>query len=396
MWIFNWPSQDIRHSARMARQRQASPGRTFAGLQTFLGYEGKMFRGFVSVCALVLATPVLAADRPSAADAIAQKFAGPPPTSTPKPLKPAHVQAAKPQVADFQPARAERPNIDYEMDMLRRARAELASEKTAAQPVAAAASPAPVSPAIHVVAAAPTPAPEAVPAPVAAPAAVPPALPAAAAAAVSLPAPSPAPTKTAESTPPPAPPKPDVQANVDPKPAEPTQAPAAAIVPAQHATLLLALETSGASSKSAAAPTFDPMVCLGDSCFISAGLNADAVKLTKVDALKLKSTSDASPDSCKGKVGCVFRNIAVPLGAQIQVIELGSASHDPLHGSEALLDTTCKMGDSGLNCDNPILTADFKIWLVPEETARTAGVQELEDTLADGLPHVDMARATDK
>jgi hypothetical protein len=369
-----------------------------------------MFRGFVSVCALFLATPVLAADRPSAADSIAQKFAGPPPTS--KALKPAHAQAAKPQIADAQPARAERPNIDYEMDMLRRARAELTAEKAVVQSTAAAApvtggpAAAPVAPpSVAAVATAPTPLPA--PAPAAAPAAVPLAISAAAAAAVSVsppvatpPVETRSPTKTAESTPPPAPPaaaaKPDVQAKVDPKPAEPIPSPVAAIVPAQHATLLLALETSGASSKSAAATAFDPMVCLGDSCFVSAGLNADAVKLTKLDALKLKSTSDASPDSCKGKVGCVFRNIAVPQGAQIQVIELGSASHDPLHASDAKLDATCKMSDSGLNCDNPILTADFKIWLVPEETARTAGVQELEDTLADGLPHVDVARATDK
>jgi hypothetical protein len=371
-----------------------------------------MFRGFVSVCALVLATPILAADRPSAADAIAQKFAGPPPTSTPKPLRPAHVQAAKPQVADAQPARAERPTIDYEMDMLRRARAELASEKAAAQPVAATASPAatpsateapaapaPVAavsapPAVAVVSA--TPSPAASPTAVAPTFAAAPSLPVAVVITVSppTPAPTPPPAKIAENTP--APLKPDVQATVEPKPVEPSQTLVTAIMPAQHATLLLALETSGASSKSGSTSAFDPMVCLGDSCFVSAGLNADAVKLTKLDALKLKSTSDASPDSCKGKVGCVFRNVAVPQGAQIQVIELGSATHDPLHASDAKLDTTCKMSDNGLNCDNPILTADFKIWLVPEETARTAGVQELEDTLADGLPHVDVARATDK
>jgi hypothetical protein len=394
-----------------------------AGLQTFLGYEGKMFRGFVSVCALFLAAPVLAADRPSAADAIAQKFAGQAePAPKPQLQKPlAKAEAARPKAQAAQASRSERPTIDYEMDMLRRARAELTSEKTAAQPVATATEPvassppaasaAPTAGAAAPVSSPPAPAPLAAAAatvtpptvpPTAPIAAVSPAVPAVAAAAASTPAPAQnaALTKTAESTPPPAPPaapaKPDVQAKVDPKPADPAQMPSAASGPDQHATLLLALETSGTSSKSGLASAFDPIICLSDTCFVSAGLNSDAVKLAKLDALKLKSTSDASPDSCKGKVGCVFRNVAVPHGAQIQVIELGSATHDPLHASDAQPDTSCKMSDGGLNCDNPILAADFKIWLVPEETARTAGVQELEDTLADGLPHVDMARATDK
>ena len=271
-----------------------------------------MFRSVVSVCALFLVTPVLAADRPSAADAIAQKFAG-----QAEPLQKPQVkaEAAKPKAQAIQAARSERPTIDYEMDMLRRARAEQAAETATVQPAAAVTPPAaelaPTPSIAPAVGSAPTPAPAAT----APPAAVAPIVPAAAAT-TAITVELALPTKTAESTPPPAPvqapapQKADVQAKAEPIPAAPAQPVTESSVPSQHATLLLALETGGTSSKSGSAPAFDPIICLGDTCFVSAGLNANAVKLAKLDALKLKSTSDASPDSCKGKAGCVFRNVA--------------------------------------------------------------------------------------
>ena len=350
-----------------------------------------MLRGLFFVCSLSVAgltgaAVAMAVEPPNAAHLLAQKFAEQtPPSLASQAQVPAQVQAPvfAPKVQPH-PAKSERPPIDYEMEMLRRARAEQATAMPppSAAPVTAVAAPVlsntvPLQPA---------------------PALAPPSpatTPASPAAAVSAALP---PTKTAETAPasPPAPAKAEVQAKADPKPAELAPAAEATSTTGPRGTLLLALETSATSSKNAPSPTFDPMICMADICYISAGLNADAVKLSKLDALKLKSTSDASPDSCNGKVGCVFRNVMLPAGAQVQVVELGSASHDLEHTSAAQLDPTCKVSDGDLNCDNPILTKDFKIWSVPEETARTAGVQNLEDALADGLPHIDAARATDK
>ncbi|NOT72719.1 MAG: hypothetical protein HOP09_16015 [Hyphomicrobium sp.] len=396
--------------------------------------------------ALAVSSPASATGAPSAAHKLAQKFAAPTetvlpstaPAETAKP-KVAKPEASKPSAAKTVAAPAERPPLDYEMEMLRRARAEreaLSSPKPAAvTPPAASPAPLATKPATPV----PAPAAVAVTSPVAPPANVPTPV----APAVSTPAPQPAatiavqiavpatpaltapavaPAASAVTAPSNAPPAPVAQAPVVPapvvpppavkaadvapgaapaaaKPAGPTPAAAPAIAasgPASRASILLALETSGASSKSGTSPSFDPIVCMGEVCFVSAGLNADAVKLSKGDALKLKTTTEASPDACKDKVACVFRNVAIPAGAQLNVIELGSASHDPSRTSDAAPDTTCKVSDSSLMCDNPIATADFRIWVVPEETARSAGVQAIEDVVADGLPHVDVARSTDK
>lgn len=377
-----------------------------------------MLRGICALSALVIATAAGAGEAPNAAHKIAQKFAAPTESSQADAPKPATPKAQAPKAAAAKPApgSSERPPLDYEMEMLRSARAErdaIAGQKAdqkatvatpavpasapAATPVAA---PAATPPALPVVAA---PAPAEVPKPataiavqIAVPAVtVPPAPANAAPAAVPPPA-----VKAAEAAPaaavPNVPAKPDVKAEAKPeaKPAE--AAPVATAGPASRASILLALETGGASTKSGPSQSFDPIVCLADDCFISAGLNSDAVKLSKSDALKLKTTSEASPDSCKNKVACVFRNVAIPAGAQLQVVELGSASHDPSRTADAAPDTSCKATDGNLMCDQPIATPDFKIWVVPEETARAAGVQLIEDAVADGLPHVDVARATDK
>jgi hypothetical protein len=365
-----------------------------------------MLRGPLFCCAMMAATLCYAAEKPTAADAIAQKFADQTPPTVPpaaqsQPAAPnvqrPKVQASKaalPKPAAAKPtvtARAERPSLDYEMEMLRQARAEQSTENPATPaapnagktetlpfagaPIAAAAemthveSPVaatPVAPAPAVVPAAPVKTAETAPTPAAA---------------------APAPAAAA----------PEVQAKAETKPVEkPVEAVHTAAPPAAHASLLLALETGGGASKTTSAPTYDPMICLNDTCFVSAGLNADAVKLSKIDALKLKTTSEASPDSCKGKVGCVFRNVAVPAGAQVQVVELSSANHETVGASTIQVDSTCKMTDGDLNCENPILTTDYRIWVVPEDAAKAAGLPAIEEAVADGLPHLDVARATDK
>lgn len=306
-----------------------------------------MLRGFISVCALALATSAFAAEPQNAAHALAQKFA-----------------------QQSEPAKTERPPLDYEMEMLRRARAEQAAAKASAkaQPVAA-----PIAAAIGTPAALPSVNTETQPT-----------------------ASPPQAAKTTQIAQPDAPPKAEIQAKVETKPTETPSSAGVTSAPAARASMLLALETGGTSSKGGATASFDPILCMDEACFVSAGLESDAVPLTKADALKLKSTSEASPDSCKGKTACVFRNVAVAAKTQIKVLELGSPVHESVLSSDAQLDTSCKMLDGDLACDNPVATPDFRVWVVPEETARKAGVQAIEDAVADGLPHEDIARDTDK
>lgn len=322
-------------------------------------------------------------------------------------VKPVDAPAAAPKVAA-----SERPTLDYEMDMLRRARAEEADRKAASKPNTAAAGqhlivqpPAtgatPIAPAKAVVAAPaaqPAPAVATAPAIAVTPAVAPSPAPAPPAAVIPEAA---APAKIVEAKPQPpaaAPSVPAVQAKADAPASTPVPAavPQVAALPLTQATVLLAIETGGASSKSGDVQKLDPIICVADSCFVSGGLTSDAVKLSKADALKLKSSKEASPDACKGMVGCVFRNVGFAKDALIQVVDLGTPSSDAVQAHVAQPDTSCKSADGALTCDNPIATADFRLWIVPEATAKSAGDQTIEDAVADSLPHKDVARDTDK
>ncbi len=323
-----------------------------------------MVRGFLVAYGLAIAATSIAhaAEPVDAAHALAQKFA----------------QAPAPE-------KAQRPPLDYEMEMLRRARAEQAQGRPDPQVTPKLVPPPQPNAKAVVPAAAPI---------TVAPATPPTAVQTAPVAKIAEMPPAAAATPAAANSSAPEQGKPNVQAKTETKAAEST--PKLTGAPALPASLLLAIETSGISAKSSSAPKFDPILCIQDACYVSAGLSADAVKLAKLDALKLKTTSEASPDSCKDKTGCVFRNVTVPTGAQVNLIELGSASHEPTRGSDAALDRSCKVSDGDLYCENPIATPDFRIWVVPEETARTAGAQMLEEAVAAGLPHDDVARASDK
>lgn len=340
-------------------------------------------------------------DAAAAKPAPAKSEAAPAQRPTVKPFATTAADAAASEAATPKISNSERPPIDYEMDMLRRARAEQADRKAADKAVSPAAAPAKIV--VHPPVVEPKPIaeakPEAAPPPLAAPAAAP-SKPAEAekivAPAQAPPAQKIEPQKLVEA---PAAPKTTAAA---PSTAAPAAAAAATVVaapasgPTAQASVLLAIETGGASTKSSDATTYDPIICVADTCFLSAGLTADAVKLSKVDALKLKSSNDASPDACRGKVACVFRNVALPKDALIQVVELGGATADPERTYAAEPDTSCKSSEGALACDNPIATADFRIWIVPEATAKTAGVDAIEDAVAESLPHRDIARDTDK
>ena len=404
--------------------------------------EAIMLRGIFLVVSLAAASSAFAGAPTNAAHDLAQKFAGAAEPAIPAttnavaaqpqhakspdaaPAKPASTAPAKSAIAPQQPVNvkpfaktatdtpvakvtiSERPPLDYEMDMLRRARAEDADRKAAEQP--ATKPPARIvvtPPAVTPTAAGTAPAAAAVKSEAVAPKAATEPVSPAKIVGPAKPTPSTQPTPTA------APIKAEPQKIVEAPAAATTTAatpPAAAAVtapavaapappagPTVQASVLLAIETGGASSRSDAT-ALDPIICVGDSCFLSAGLIADAVKLSKSDALKLKSSDNASPDACRGKVGCVFRNVGLTKNALIEVIEIGGASAAPARTYAAEPDATCKTSDGALACENPIATADFRLWIVPEATAKTAGAEAIEDAVADSLPHRDIARDTDK
>ncbi len=350
-------------------------------------------------------------------------------------------------------AKDQRPSLDYEMEMLKRARAENAERRPAAPPASAApktatsagvtpppptsapptsaqgpalTSPAPsllivspptTQPAASAPAQAVAPPPAAAPD---APAAVevkaepksvsPPAnveakaepIPAAAPQALAAPLAATPPLKAPlAATPPltaPLAATPPLKAPIAATP--PPAAPATiAGPPAPRATILVVLETkssgtAGGLQRIANPP--DPIICLGDDCYLSSGFETAARRLPRNEALALKNSSEASASSCKDKTACVFRDVPVARETELRLVDLSSASHDNHTPVDVRADVSCAVTDDELTCDEPVTSPDHRIWIVPEVTATKAGAAGLEDALAQGLPEEDVTRVSDK
>jgi hypothetical protein len=290
----------------------------------------------VAMLALLAVSPACVADPVDPAQVIAQKF----------------YEASEPK----RQAKPDRPDLDYEMDMLRQARAEeLERRKADAQMMLTKiAQPAPVitpQPAVAL-----TPAPPAVSAPyMTEPAAV-------HAAAMA----KPLQTAIAQAK---EPPPPTIRSKT---------------VNGARATVLLVLDSDDNAGAARVKP--DPIICFDQQCWLSNGLEAPAKPMPRSEAVALKSTDSATSDSCSGKSGCAFRDIAFSPYAQIQVIEVGESRGVADGAYTVAADTTCRKHDDDLVCNNALVTHAFRLWVVPEATAQAIGPSGLEDAVAEGLP----------
>lgn len=302
---------------------------------------------------LLAASPACLSEPIDPAQAIAQKFYEADQPTPPQPqLKPKPPHVAKPD--------PEGPGLDYEMDMLSRARAEEAErqrEIAAAAPITIA-----------------QPAPTAAPQPVAEP----------------LPTPSPEPEVRAME------PAPRLQTQIaEPRrtaDAQPAQTDAAAPPTGPRVTVLLVLDPED-TDQAHVKP--DPIICFDQQCWISNGLDAPAKPMPRSQAVALKTTETTTGDSCSGKSGCAFRNVAFQPDSQIQVVEVGESRGVTGDAYTVAADPTCRELDGELTCDNALVTHAFRMWVVPETTARAVGSSTLEDAVADGLQDDNDDNATD-
>ncbi len=309
---------------------------------------------------------------PAAPPATAPKA---PPTPTAKPRPPA-------------------PGPDYERDMLEAARAEAqAREKlqtqqaeskpatvTAPEPAPPAVAP-PSSPPPSVQATTPQ-----VATPQVAPQVAPP-VPPQVAPQAAAPQPAAAPATAA-------PPQIKIEAKVN------IPAPAAAVIVsrpdgAPRATILAVLTHHARDSARAITPP-DPIICLADICYISAGPNADAKLISRSDALSTKNTVTSGAGACKGMSRCAYRGVSMNRGDEVQIIDLGLVGHDKREPADVTPDTSCRVDEGDLVCDQPVAAPDYRIWVVPETVAAAAGPGAIEHALADDLPEEDFAQAGDK
>ncbi len=308
-----------------------------------------------ALVALTAAPGILQAQSVDPAHALAQKFAAekqsetraPPPAAKPAPPKDARVKAT-PAKSILAPP----PSADYEREMLDAARAEAsaraqsAKRETLLNPQAQPQTP-------------PAPAPAAVPMQIKIEAKI-------AAPAIQV--------RTAEAQ--------------TPKPA--------AVAPASgRATFLVVL--SHTSERPGSLPrTFDPILCMDAQCYVSSGPATQAKPIAKPQALSTKNTITAGAGACAGKNQCAFRGIDISAKSRVEIVDLGLVRHERREALDATIDESCRVEDSDLVCDHPLTAPDYRIWIVPEDVAGTAGSDGLEAALADELPEPDIARDTDK
>ena len=137
--------------------------------------------------------------------------------------------------------------------------------------------------------------------------------------------------------------------------------------------------------------TANPVLCLGQSCYVSGGAEAAATLMPRMRALGPGNTLGRQAGACRDQVTCVFRGVA--LGApssQIQPVDMGFLRHDRKEVRSAEPDRSCDVSGGRLYCSAPIVTRGYRAWIVPEIIAQKAGTNALERALDDGLP---MARS---
>ena len=273
--------------------------------------------------------------------ALAQKFAA----DAPKP-------AAKAPAAQAAPVfkTAPKPGDEYEKEMLDAARAEAETRRMAETPPPA-------------------------PKPATAPAAMPPAAAPAAAA--------PAPVQQAAT-------KPDIV------PAAKDTAPTSSGDTAPtHVTVLLVL-----TSRTAAAPQgkvqSNPIVCAGETCYLSAGNSSPSKAMPRAEAMAAKNAALGLTTACEGKTSCVFRDVTLPPSTSLQVVDAGFARAEPFAAVDVKPDKTCAITEGDLDCEEPVTAKDYRLWLVPEQLAQSAKAAQIEDALSTGLVEENVTRAEDK
>jgi hypothetical protein len=149
-----------------------------------------------------------------------------------------------------------------------------------------------------------------------------------------------------------------------------------------RATVRIVLDTDD-SRKAYVKP--DPIICFDQQCWISNGLEAPAKPMPRSEAVALKTTDSATGDSCSGKSGCAFRDVAFDPTTQVQVVEVGESRGVADGAYTVAADTSCRKHEGSLRCNNALVTHAFRMWIVPEATAQAMGPTALEDAVADGL-----------
>ena len=168
-----------------------------------------------------------------------------------------------------------------------------------------------------------------------------------------------------------------------------TAIPASMLNGSMRATILLVM-TPGDRGIRRYNPSADPILCIGETCWISRGSMQDARAATRAKAFGPVNTLGERAGACNDTTRCVFRNVDLgAAGAAIQPVDLRLMRHDRREPLSVEIDHSCRVDGRNLYCGAPQSGTDYVVWVVPEQIAAEAG----SDALASFTVHGRLATA---
>jgi hypothetical protein len=141
-------------------------------------------------------------------------------------------------------------------------------------------------------------------------------------------------------------------------------------------------------------PTANPVLCIGQGCYVSGGAGAPAKYMPRFSALGPANSIGRRAGPCRSQLTCVFRDVELRGGyGQIQPVDMGLLHHDRREIRGVRPDPTCDLVSGRLFCAEPTVAEGYRAWIVPEVIATKAGAEVLREALAQGLSTVRSADA---
>lgn len=130
----------------------------------------------------------------------------------------------------------------------------------------------------------------------------------------------------------------------------------------------------------------DPMVCIGENCYISSGADSAARSLSRRKGFGPGIALGSRAGACNNQLACVYRDVDL-LGenAWMQPVDLRIIRHDRRESRRISIDPTCAVTRGRLACARTIESDDYRAWIVPEQVARQAGPDALKAALENSL-----------
>ena len=151
------------------------------------------------------------------------------------------------------------------------------------------------------------------------------------------------------------------------------------------AAVLLIMEIGNTGLRSWS-KTADPMLCLEDRCYLSAGNDRPARLLKRSQAFGPSVALITRGMACRSKPACIFRDIEFGgFEALMQPVDLRFLRHDRREKRLVRIDPSCRVIRRRLSCGTLVRGTGWRAWIVPENVAKDAGPQALKRALDSGL-----------